>query len=586
MKSIHRLLALALFAVALPLQAATITVDTLDGSGGPNNECALTQAVLSAGLNLSLGGCAAGSASGTDTIVFDPTLFAGGSATINLDNPLTAFGGGLVIEGPSNATLVVNGDGSDAVMTVNMSANAELTLRNFALNNGVSGGPDGAGIRLLDTNAGDLVLEGMNLGNHVNQSSNGGAIGGSIENDIRIEISETAFDSNSAAGHGGAFALVPASGASVTLVISDVTFSDNEAGGNGGALFLQMPSGNASLVQIHDARFEDNLAGPSGGVAGGNDGGGIWISGLGGSVDELDIQRTRFSRNIARGSGGAIAAVGVLNFSITQSVFESNNASRILEDPGIWQVGGAVDWRASGTIFSGLLIKQSTFEGNYSRQGGGAVITVGGDSLIVNSTFDRNTSDLDGGQALRLWGGVHELLFNTLTDNERQTIADFTIRADDSASVALGHNIVWTESGIASVCAAFNEAAFTSLGYNLAQDASCAPVQTDLVGADPMLGPLHDYGDSAAGVVITTRLPAPDSPVVDGGAVSTCPGPSAPGLADGRGLSTQVDQRGRPRPVIGDSRGDPQPCDIGAVEYQPGQELVDDIFRDRFEDSP
>jgi predicted outer membrane repeat protein len=568
-----------LFATA-PLGAATITVDTLDGSGGPNNECALAQAVVAAGLNLALAGCTAGSASDTDTIVFDPTLFGGGSATINLDNPLNALGGGLIIDGPNNAELVVNGNGSDAVITVNMTSNGELTLRDFTLRNGVADGVNGAGIRILGSNEGDLVLEDMSLRDHANLSANGGAIGGVFQNDIRIDISDTTFSDNSAAGDGGAFAMVSADTASVLLVISGVTFADNDAGGNGGALALQLPSGNGSVVLIHDARFDRNLAGLASDASEDSEGGAAWISGLAGGPDDLDIKRSHFVRNTARGSGGALSATGVRNLAISQSVFEVNLAAKITPSPEIRQSGGALDWQAGGTLFAELVIRQSTFDSNFARLSGGAVTASDGGSVIVNSTFHRNTVDSDGGQALLLSGRNHELLFNTFTDNNRQTIADFTIRANESASVALGHNILWHEAGIAPICHAASGAAFSSLGYNLVNDGSCASGQTDLVGVDPRLGILRDYGSPAMGIVVKTRLPLPGSPVIDGGDIS-CPGP---GTAERyRGAGTPVDQRGKPRPQFGPDRGGSALCDIGSVEYQPGAELEDAVFSDRFE---
>ncbi len=84
----------------------------------------------------------------------------------------------------------------------------------------------------------------------------------------------------------------------------------------------------------------------------------------------------------------------------------------------------------------------------------------------------------------------------------------------------------------------------TSLGYNLADDASCGFFATgDLVVADAMLGPLADKG----GPTDTHDL-LPGSPAIDAGSPA-CPPPA-------------TDQRGVARPQGA-------ACDIGAVEFVP-----------------
>lgn len=366
-----------------------------------------------------------------------------------------------------------------------------------------------------------------------------------------------------------------------TLTLESVALSNNQATDldtiSGGAVAMLLPANNGSRLEIVDSVFADNTSGSNGGA--------VFIAGMDGSnnVESVDIQRSRFVHNTARGSGGAISASAVGDVSIRQSVFEGNLATRILSDPEIRQSGGALDWQVNGASAPLLFIDQSTFAGNRARHSGGALTAIGGDAVVVNATFHENTTMAGGGEALFLSGGSHEVLFSTLTDNERQTISDFAIRAEDSASVQLGHSILWTRVGIGPPCRTFTGAVITSLGYNLVQDDSCAPVPTDVIGADPKLAVLGDYGDSAAGITIETRLPIPGSPAIDGGNTN-CPGPSTGGSP--RGSSTLVDQRGATRPEVGPARGGSALCDIGAVEYQPGSEPVNDLFADRFEATP
>ena len=91
----------------------------------------------------------------------------------------------------------------------------------------------------------------------------------------------------------------------------------------------------------------------------------------------------------------------------------------------------------------------------------------------------------------------------------------------------------------------------TSQGYNLVQSTiGCAIAGNNLgnlIGLDPLLGPLQDNG----GPTWTHDL-AHDSPAMDAAGDIGCPG---------------VDQRGYHRPFDGDSDG-AAVCDIGATEYR------------------
>ena len=364
-----------------------------------------------------------------------------------------------------------------------------------------------------------------------------------------------------------------------TLTFDTVRLNDNQAMTNlndinGGAVAMLLRADNNSRLEILDSILENNTAAFNGGA--------VYISGSSANLDSLEVRRSRFSGNTASGAGGAISANGVRDVLVSQSVFERNEALFEPFQASDNELGGALHWNPGSTISPDLLIEQSTFNDNYGQESGGAVAIVGGDSIIVNATFHDNQTGSSGGQAIGLFGGSHELFFNTLSDNGRVTVFDWAIHAQDSASVALGHNILWTDWQLAPACNAVTGAAFSSLGYNLVQDSSCTAVPSDVLGADPRLGILADYGVAASGLVVKTRLPVPGSPAIDGGNIS-CPGPGGGSL---RGGSTSVDQRGITRPQAGPSRGASPPCDIGAVEYRAGSEPIDNLFSDRFDNNP
>ena len=95
----------------------------------------------------------------------------------------------------------------------------------------------------------------------------------------------------------------------------------------------------------------------------------------------------------------------------------------------------------------------------------------------------------------------------------------------------------------------------TSLGHNLADDATCGLTQSgDQEGEDPLLGPLADNG----GFVQTHAL-RPGSPAIDAGDDGQCP---------------TTDARGVARPHDGDGDG-LAVCDIGAVEARNQLSIAD-----------
>jgi len=516
---------LALLAPMLA-SAVTITVDTLAGSGGPNNDCALDQAVLSASLNIGLGGCDAGSPIGTDTIVFDPALFSGGSATIDLDGTLSASGAGLTIEGPIGADLVVNGNGSSPVLTMNLVTAAELTLRNFALNGGVASGANGAGIRVLSGNAGDLRLENMVLADHTHSDSNGGAIGGVFANDININIAGTRFSNNLAVGSGGAIAVEAGAETTAQLFITDSVFSGNEAFNNGGAVNLTAESGSTAAANLFvtGSIFDSNSA---------TFGGALRIA-THNNLHTLSasIAQSRFSDNTASANGGGIMAAS------------PDSAS----DPG------------------GLFVSRNSFTGNVAGNFGSAVFASGQNVVMVNNLVAQNDArrgaaylSVANATALR----TLSFYANTFIENTgTQDGIDWALFIPTNPDLTDTRNEGNLTLGlpVANTFNCFRNMVFDRQAHNLANSDSTGHchsvglVADDLgVSLNPIAHPVHEQA----------AVPDIGSPAADGWPEAECT------IDSGSDLGTDLlgDRRdagtGVPLDGDGDGIGD---CDIGAFE--------------------
>ena len=239
-------------------------------------------------------------------------------------------------------------------------------------------------------------------------------------------------------------------------------------------------------------------------------------------------------------NGGAINNAGIL--TVTAIVFDGNSTT---------ESGGALE--NSGT----LSVSQSTFVNNHADYYGGGIHVSSGAVTVTASTFTSNTSGFDGG-ALQLEGGKLLVLDSTLSKNTTPysgggaagyiTLINSTIVYNTAgpssggvdSNVTLGNSIVYSNS------AHFNKdlSGFTSLGHNLIGNSYgvYGNVPSDLLGVNPLIGPLALNGNSAFGPLSYALLPG--SPAINAGSNALCPA---------------LDQRGVARPQGG-------ACDIGAVE--------------------
>ncbi|CAN5392064.1 hypothetical protein BH11PLA2_BH11PLA2_23420 [soil metagenome] len=267
----------------------------------------------------------ANAAGGTDTISFDPTVFAT-TQTIVPAATLTSTDD-LIIIGPT-AKVNLSGNGARRIFQLN---SGDFSLSNATLLLG-SATSDGGAVQII---SGNSVNAFTNCTMSFNTTTTeGGAIG--IDTQATVTITDCTFSSNSASGanrDGGAIH----AGFSVNLTITGSTLTDNTAAGDGGAVSI---TAAFSSLLVQNSSIYGNTASRSGGGlsltgdpgAGGlkivnstlsgnkstQDGGGISWLGSGGT---LTIQNSTITLNTASGGGGG--GVSLVNVSASTLSLES-----------------------------------------------------------------------------------------------------------------------------------------------------------------------------------------------------------------------------------------------------------------------
>jgi len=220
------------------------------------------------------------------------------------------------------------------------------------------------------------------------------------------------------------------------------------------------------------------------------------------------VARTATSTS-STGSGGIYNFGGTL--TLNNSTVSGNTASHVA---GIWGAWG-------GTV----TLNNSTVSGNiaWNNIAGGILYECGAGTLTLNN------STVSGNSAVSYGGGI---------------VQDPRF---PPATIRLKNSIVANNTGSFS---ANCYGTMTSLGHNIAGDASCALAGVgDRNGVDPLLGPLADNGGPTQ-----THAPLAGSPAIDAVPLADCTNASGALLA--------TDQRGvaRPQGVA---------CDIGSVDVKP-----------------
>ena len=315
----------------------------------------------------------------------------------------------------------------------------------------------------------------LNELNIVDGAAPGGGYGGGISNTGRLSVQNSTITGSAAAVGGGIYNVG-------TLTITDSTLSGNAAtsAGVGGGVVNHLNG----TVTITNSTLTGNTA---------YDGAGIYNNTNG----TLTVTNSTFSGNTASGdysTGGGITNNGTA--TIESSTFTSNSA--VYQGGGIANMGGS------------LTIRNSTLTVNTASQGGGFFNYSGATLTVRNNTISGNSASNQGG-GIYNYGTLNlanTIMANSPSGGDCQTSSG-TVSADHTLVEASGSNACGLVNGVTG----------------------------NIIGQDPLLGTLGDYGGDTQ-----THSLMPGSQALDTGL--NC-------------LAT--DQRGVTRP-----QG--PACDIGAVE--------------------
>ncbi|RMG92899.1 MAG: hypothetical protein D6706_16115, partial [Chloroflexi bacterium] len=487
-----------------------------------------------------------------NTATLDGFTITAGQASDSLSS---GYGGGMTsgpYNGDSNPTLnniIFSGNSASQKGGGMYSTSRALTLTNVVFSNNSVNSYGGGGLLVdsyVDSNGKSLA--GATLIN-VTFSGNSSLIYGGgmmVNSGDAITLTNVTFSDNSANYGGGLANFSSPSAATSTLnnvtftgnsatswgggmeshgntVLSNVTFNGNSSGGGGG---LRHSDGSAALT---DVIFLNNSVSGSGG--------GMYVF-----SGDATLSNVTFSGNSATGSGGGFVGS---NTTFTNVTFLNNAASNGGGFAGYQSTLTNVTFSgnsASGSGGSGdgggvqstgvITITNATFSGNSATNNGGGMENWD-NSILTNVTFSGNSAN-QGGGFYNSVSNKHPLLTNVI-------IAD---------SVSGGDCVIGVSASLDSASS-----------NNLIEDAVNACDLTDgvnnnVIGQDPMLGSLTDYGGIGQMVFPLVY----NSPAINAGDNSRCP---------------TTDQTGASRP-----HGNV--CDIGAYEWGYNyrlsiDKLVDDL---------
>ncbi len=292
-----------------------------------------------------------GALSGGGTIAFScgpsPASIPIGAELV-ISSPTVIDGGGTVTLDGQNRTRIIRND-------------SQLTLNRITLTRGRQ----------------DVVWNGSPNG--------GGAVNTTYGN--RLYVVDSTFTDNwtSAQGFGGA--IFQAGAGALTVVRSRF---ENNVGGGGGAIYNLLAG-----LRVVDSAFIGNQ-----GSSGWQGGGGIMTdgasagSGNGGSGGEILVCGSTFKGNqaLATGGGAYLYAYAKDAVTVTHSTFTGNS---VTPNSGGVSMGGGLRFGASPA-----LVSDSTFRNNTASMGG-AIATEGkAQTQVKRSTFQCNSSDVQGGKVL------------------------------------------------------------------------------------------------------------------------------------------------------------------------------------------
>jgi predicted outer membrane repeat protein len=476
----------------------------------------------------------------SDTITFDPTLFAtpqnialnSGTGTLVLSDSIP-----LTIQGPTGRTATVSG--GDAIEILDITGGT-VNISNLAISHGHTSSP-GGGV----SNSGTLTLTNCILDHDVGSGGGGGLCNnpGATAKLVGCTLThDSAFDG------GGIYA-------NGKLTLTNCTFSnDFSSGVGGGGVWISY----GCKATVTGCKFSNDSTN--------EDGGAVFVVGNTTTPTTATFGNCILSNDFALNGGGGLCTDGTVTVKMTTCTISDDTAG---QGGGVCNSGGTVvltqctlsndscpQSGGGGGFENGAgtgTVTACTFSNDSAYAGGGMYNR--GPATVSNCTFSNNTARAGGGGAI----------YNVPLSGTGFTldVTNCTIANNSAVNNSGGgiYNVAGTTLNLTNTIAAENTA--TSSGpdvfgvintadHNLIGDGGGMSITTDqggnLVGGngnpviDPRLGPLQNNG----GTTQTLALLA-DSPAI--------------GQADNAKAPT-TDQRGHKRV---DQVG--EVTDIGAFEY-------------------
>jgi len=490
------------------LQAATITVDTDDTSGGAaNTYCDLYDAFQSANTDVQVDGCTPTGSFGADTIVLpvDTEFSLGGEDShvgLVVNSVITVQGNNSTITRSLGIggedfqkrlidvfplTLSAGSPGTSPTIPV---ADPNLTLNNIRLRNGyLNGGGenaddyDGAAVRVTDAT---LTINNSTLTDNSVTSDGDSFYGGAIfgERSV-ITLNYVDLEDNSASMAGGAIAIRTSS----SLTIDGSHIDDNEAGYFGGAIaaftrnLLSSDDGDSNTINISRSVITDNSIDRNNSLDFDISAGGAIFSKYG----SLAISSTTFEENES-GSGNIFIGDG-----LDAGSNDGNPPIANLPPPSVddYSNGGAITSK-----YSALTITDSTFRFNETGLFGGAIrafvddvssVSINRSSFVNNRSLNGSFFDLGAAGSADAGSPDAGLLIPFPGDGQGGEGGAISLYADDNTVNPTTSTIV--NSTISGNLAAYGGGIF-------AQNSPLSLINTTIVGGESFPVPFLDLAAS------------------------------------------------------------------------------------------
>jgi CSLREA domain-containing protein len=223
--------------VAAPLQAATITVNTLEDPRVTVNTCSLRDAINSANDEAKPAG-----SNCVDGFEEDTIAFTGLSGEITLSSTLPTVESNITLQGPGQENLTISGDGAHGILYAK-GASATLTIDSLTLFKG-SAAYGGA---VYASYSPSLSINNSTLSGNFAQDNGGAVHAYYYEANLSVSISNSTLSGNSTNNQGGA---VSTEGFSNLSIINSLLTGNSATTNNGSEIYLD--SYSTIIIDTHN----------------------------------------------------------------------------------------------------------------------------------------------------------------------------------------------------------------------------------------------------------------------------------------------------------------------------------------------